>query len=231
MKNASSPAKHRHLVLLTVFSAALICTVVTPLQAAPATGVSAPALYNEANAAQRAHRLGPAILSYERARFLAPDDPSILLNLGIARDKAGVSAPAIPRWLRPAHWLSFNGLATLASLAFCLFSMLFFGAARLPGGWLRPARYAAASIGVLILLASTSLALRWGELGRSVIVASAPADARIAPATNAAVSFAVKPGEIVSEVGIYGAFVRIRTDDGQSGWVSAAAVEKIVPSV
>jgi hypothetical protein len=41
----------------------------------------------------------------------------------------------------------------------------------------------------------------------------------------------VKPGEIVSEEGIYGAFVRIRTDDGQSGWVSAAAVEKIVPSV
>lgn len=38
---------------------------------------SAPELFNQANAAQRAGRLGPAILGYERARLLSPSDSSV----------------------------------------------------------------------------------------------------------------------------------------------------------
>jgi hypothetical protein len=230
MKTSFLTVKHRPLVLLALVSAALTCTVMSPLYAAPVSGVSAPTLYNEANAALRAERMGPAILGYERARLLAPDDPSILLNLGIAREQAGVAAPLIPRWLRPAHWLGFNGLAILASLSLLGFSFLFFAADWLPKNRLRLARYAAASLGVLTLFASTALALRWGELGRAVIVTAAPADARIAPATNAAISFRVNPGEIVSEEGVYSHFVRICKEGGQRGWVGDDAVEKIIPS-
>ena len=46
--------------------------------------VSAPELFNQANAAQRADRLGPAILGYERARLLSPTESSIEQNLHIA---------------------------------------------------------------------------------------------------------------------------------------------------
>jgi hypothetical protein len=47
----------------------------------PASGYSASALYNKANALARTGNVGPAILSYERARLLAPSDPDIADNL------------------------------------------------------------------------------------------------------------------------------------------------------
>ncbi|MEP6673357.1 MAG: SH3 domain-containing protein, partial [Chthoniobacter sp.] len=67
-------------------------------------------------------------------------------------------------------------------------------------------------------------------LDRAVIVAASPAGARIAPAANAAVSFELKPGEIVRAESGYGTFLRIRTASGQGGWVSASEVEKIIPA-
>src|SRR5215467_6034774 len=71
----------------------LIAAVVLGLLATSAqAGVSAPELFNQANAAQRADRLGPAILGYERARLLSPGESSIEQNLRIAREKAGVNS-------------------------------------------------------------------------------------------------------------------------------------------
>ena len=55
-------------------------------------GVSAPELFNQANAAQREGRFGPAILGYERARLLSPTESSIEQNLRVAREKAEVNA-------------------------------------------------------------------------------------------------------------------------------------------
>src|SRR5262245_34663756 len=80
-------------------------------------GVSAPELFNQANAAQREGRFGPAILGYERARLLSPSESSIEQNLRVAREKAGVNAPTIPVWQRPAHWLGFDEWALLGSSA------------------------------------------------------------------------------------------------------------------
>src|SRR5262249_5325247 len=47
-------------------------------------GFSAPYLFNLANAQLRDGQVGPAILNYERARSLAPNDPDIAANLECA---------------------------------------------------------------------------------------------------------------------------------------------------
>lgn len=215
-------------LLLAACVAALFGATTAPLQAADRP-VSAPALYNEGNAAQRAGRLGPAILSYERARLLAQDDTAIAHNLDLARQKAGLAAPVIPWWQRPAHWLSFNGFAVLGSLSLLLFAALFFGMPLLPQSLGGIARGAAVSLGVVSLLAWSTVAARWPELDRAVVIGTQPV-VHIAPAANAAVLFDLKPGELVNEGSSYGGFVRISTVDGRSGWVSATDVEKVVPS-
>src|ERR1043166_7552957 len=75
------------------------CVVALPATTASAqSSYSAPELFNQANTAQRADRLGPAILGYERARLLSPNESSIKQNLRIAREKAGVNPPTIPAW-------------------------------------------------------------------------------------------------------------------------------------
>lgn len=217
----------RSSLLLAGCVAALFGATAAPMQAADRP-VSAPALYNEGNAAQRAGRLGPAILSYERARLLAPDDTAISHNLSLARQKAGVTAPVIPWWQTPAHWLSFNGFAVLGSLSLLLFAVTFFGMPVLPSSLGSIARGAAVSLGVVALLAWSAVAARWPELDSAVVIGTQPA-VHIAPAANAAVLFDLKPGELVREGSGYGGFVRISTPDGRSGWVAATDVEKVVP--
>ncbi len=218
----------KHGSLIVVFACGFLAAGTVNAAVAP-TAVSAPALFNEANAAQRAGRLGPAILDYERAHLLAPHDEAIRQNLRAAQQKAGVVAPAIPMWQRPAHWLSFDDLAGLASISLLLFGLLFFGTRLIPTNFRGLSHGVASLLGVSALLAASAITVCWPELDRAVIVGTQPV-AHIAPATDAATTFELKPGELVQAEKTYGDFVRIRAADGRSGWVSKSEVEKIVPA-
>jgi hypothetical protein len=187
--------------------------------------VSAPELFNQANAAQRANRLGPAILGYERARLLSPNESSIEQNLRIAREKAGLSAPAIPIWQRPAHWLGFDDWALLVSSALFMGCGLFFAFRYVPR---RAISWIGASCGAAVVLAATAIALRWNELDRAVIQ-NAQAKAHIAPAADAQTTFDLKAGEMVTAQREYGDFVLVRTSDQRSGWVSKSDVDRVIP--
>jgi hypothetical protein len=190
--------------------------------------VSMPELFNQANAAQRAGRLGPAILGYERALQLAPRDPAVAQNLRIAREKAGVSAPVVSAWQRPAHALGLDGLAVLASIALGLFGLLAMGMMLIPAGLRGFARGLRAAMGATALLAGSAVALRWSELDRAVIQATR-ATAHIAPAEAAAAAFELKAGELVTARREHGDFILVSTPDRRSGWVARAEVERILP--
>lgn len=189
---------------------------------------SAPALFNEANANQRAGRFGPAILGYERAHLLAPRDAAIAQNLQSAREKAGVPAPAVPVWERPAHALSFDILAVLASISLLMLCLLVFGTRLIPTTLRGLSRAAASSFGAVAILAISTIGLRWPELDRAIVTGSNPV-AHIAPADSSASSFALKPGELVRADKTHGNHTLIRTPDGRSGWVVSSEVERIVP--
>jgi hypothetical protein len=219
-----------HKVLIAFCAAGLLVAGTTNVSAAEANlSVSAPALFNQANAEQRAGRLGSAILGYERARFLAPRDKAIAQNLRTAREKAGVAGPVIPAWQRPTHWLGFDCLAILGSSALFFMGAVLFSARYFPAVSRRAATSLAVTAGAIMLLAGSAVILRWSELDRAVIQ-SAHATAHIAPASTAQGAFELKAGDLVTAKREYGDFVLVHTLDQRSGWVSKPEIERIIPA-
>jgi hypothetical protein len=217
LKASGSKNRRRPLMM----TACVLGLLATSAQA----GISAPELFNQANAAQRADRLGPAILGYERARLLSPSESSIEQNLRIARERAEVNAPAIPVWQRPANWLGLDEWAVLGSYSLVVACALFFGKRYVPR---RAVSWIAASCAATVFLAATAIVLRWNELNHAVIQ-TAQAKAHIAPAADAQSTFELRAGETVTAQREYGDFVLVRTLDQRSGWVSKNDVERVIP--
>lgn len=180
-------------------------------------GYSAPLLFNLGNACYRAGEFGRAILNYERAQVLAPNDESINSNLRLACEKAGVKEPATNPLLRAARLLTPNALAWTGSAALAAICLAIFMRRVRPR--FAPARPLTGLALAVLLAVIAAFAVRWPEFNRAVVVA-VEAPARIAPASNAAESFRLKGGEPVSAEQSHGDFVLIRTPDGRSGWVS-----------
>jgi uncharacterized protein YgiM (DUF1202 family) len=218
---ASTSRNGRRTLMMTACAVALLATT-----ANVQSSLSAPALFNQANAAQREGRLGPAILDYERARLLSPNESSIKQNLHVARERAGVNAPAIPLWQRPAHWLGFDGWPLLGSSALFIGCALFFG---LQYVLRRAVRWISMGCGTALLMAATAIVLRWNELDRAVIQ-NAHTTVHIAPASNAQGTFELKAGDLVTAKREYGNFVLVRTLDQRSGWVNRSDIERVIPN-
>ena len=87
------------------------------------SGYSAAALFNQANAYARDGKTGLAILNYERARLLAPDDADIAANLHFVRAKAGLPDAPENWFTRGLSWASPNTLAWLGSFGLVLAGM------------------------------------------------------------------------------------------------------------
>src|SRR3954463_15348936 len=107
---------------LTLSSATARQPQVTPQPHEPST-YSADALYNLANSYARAGKPGLAVLNYERAALLAPNDPDIRANLDYVRTTAQVPTDP-PTWFTSfaqaanptaAAWLGVIGLALLGT--------------------------------------------------------------------------------------------------------------------
>jgi tetratricopeptide (TPR) repeat protein len=189
-------------------------------------GYSAHVLFNLANAQVAEGKLGPAILNYERARWLAPNDPDIAANLAFARQKAGVEPESPSRLATVAHSLTWTEWSILAA------AMLWLLAAALP---LRrilpraaPATTAGAVVAALVLLSALgAVALRWPDLDRA-IVTSPNAAARVSPVTVIQPLFALRAGEPVTIKRTHGAFLLISNREGREGWVSRDSVTPVV---
>jgi hypothetical protein len=210
----------RRTLMRTACAVALLATT-----ANAQSGFSAPVLFNQANAAQREDRFGPAILGYERAHLFSQNWSSIEQNLRIARQKAGVDAPAIPLWQRPAYWLGFDGWAVIGGCALFIGSALFFGIGYVPR---RTARWIRAGCGTALLIVAAVIGFRWDELDRAVIQ-NAHTTVHIAPARDAQGTFQLKAGDLVTAKREHGEFVLVRTLDQRSGWVNKGEVERIIP--
>src|ERR1700682_625922 len=97
------------LIALTLFGSASHA-----VQAQP--GYSAPALYNLANAYARAGKPGLAVLNYERAKLLEPNDPDIDANLRHVREAVGLPPESRNRFERMADIASPRILAWVGVL-------------------------------------------------------------------------------------------------------------------
>src|SRR5580658_10885631 len=100
----------RALKIIMLIVGLALCGGETPAQpvqpsqhAQPVPRYSADGLYNLANAYARAGKPGLAVLSYERAALLAPNDADIDANLAYVRAGAGVRPEPRNRFARIAE--------------------------------------------------------------------------------------------------------------------------------
>jgi hypothetical protein len=191
-----------------------------------ARGWSAPLLYDLANAYAQEGRVGPAVLSYERARLLAPRDPDIAANLAYVRARAGL--PSGPRaWYRvAAGYLAPGSWTWLAAVALWIGAVSIFVAHR----WqVRKLVYAGAVALLLGAASIVALAAADATTNRAVVVESKSAPVRVSPFDGAASESSLSEGEVVAVLGRHGDFVHVRDGRGRTGWVQSATVQAIVP--
>jgi tetratricopeptide (TPR) repeat protein len=170
--------------------------------------------------------LGHAIVAFERARLLAPNDPAIAEGLAEARQRAGVTAPPRSKVetlasLEPARrWLAVGGGALLV---FVLLAGLV--AVRRRVG---PA-IISLSIASGLVTALAAGALWVGTFGPDEAVALSETTARVSPFEAAETVFELRPGETVEAIGSHDGYLEVRTQGGQRGWVDGASIERVVP--
>ncbi|HEV7614080.1 MAG TPA: tetratricopeptide repeat protein [Steroidobacteraceae bacterium] len=189
-----------------------------PSAAQTQAGYSAPALYNSANAYARAGKPGLAVLNYERARMLAPNDPDIDANLRHVRVAAGLPAETLTRFERTArmgdpHILSWIGvLGLIVAGAGILLKKRYSRHRRMLG--------AAASLGIsLVGVALCNAIAWWPTLDESVVVAHT-APARVSPVPMGEPLFVLREAEIVKTSSRHDSFVLVQNSAGRQGWVS-----------
>jgi tetratricopeptide (TPR) repeat protein len=188
------------------------------------SGFSAPLLFNLGNAWLRLGKPGPAILAYERALVLEPRSAPIEANLAAAQQRAGLTPEVLGSWQAAARYFSFDtyvwaALGAVWVLCAALVMLCLQRAARRIGRVL-------ILVAVLTLCASADAAvLCWPDLSRAVV--QTPVTLQLAPAASAAVSGALREGEVVWLQDRYGGFDFVRTTDGHTGWISDQSVAAV----
>ena len=197
---------------------------VTELERAVHSGWSSPALFDLGNAYTSAGDKARAILAYERAQLLAPNDPAIARNLARVRAEAGLAAPASPPALDRA-------IATLTTddwtwLAVGAGALACIGIIALGWGVGRRAARAVVVTG-LAATAGCALAAVHTAPSRAHAIVLTRDEARLAPVATADPVFTAPAGADVDIVQRHGEFVRVREGD-RTGWLPRDAVESVV---
>jgi hypothetical protein len=190
---------------------------------------SADGLYNLANSYARAGKPGLAVLNYERASLLAPDDADINANLEYVRASAHVPTESRSRFARIAQaahptlaaWIGVLGIA-LVGVGLLARNL----ARRLQ--WLR-------AVGILLGIALIALTvsnamLLWPRMHEAVVLIN-QTPARVTPVPMGDTAFVLREAETVTMTAEHEDFILIRTRGGLSGWVARANLGTVVPQV
>jgi hypothetical protein len=188
---------------------------------------SADGLYNLANSYARAGKPGMAVLNYERAALLAPNDPDINANLEFVRASAHLPAQRRGRFARLVQAVSPTAWAWTGVLGVALV-----GVGLLAGGAVPRFRFTRAGgilVGItLIGLTASSGLLLWPKMREAVVLID-QTPARVAPVPMADTTFVLPEAETVTMTAEHEDFILIRTSGGRSGWVSRASLASVVP--
>jgi hypothetical protein len=191
------------------------------------TDYSAARLYNLANSYARAGKPGMAILNYERASLLSPNDPDVQANLRYVRASAHlppetpdafdrVATIASPLWI---SWIGVLGLAIAGASVI---------AGRLSSRH-RLLRGGATLLGVSMLgLTLCNAMALWPRFHQGVLIA-ASAPVRVSPVPMGDPLFTLPEGEKVKVTAEHEGFALIETRAGRAGWIAHSNFAPIVP--
>jgi tetratricopeptide (TPR) repeat protein len=193
-------------------------------------------LYNLANAHFKNKQLGKAILCYEKAQRIAPQDREIAENLNFARTHIAdkVERPQegffVTQLRRVTNWLSLDAETALvvaffivANGAFALF-------------WLdaipklsRLALYASlVFLGLFMILGSSNLLrIYWQETVQEGVILVEKADVLSGPASDSPVLFSIHEGLKVRIENDLPDWIQISLENGWNGWVKKDSLGEI----
>ena len=188
---------------------------------------SAAALYNLGNSYARAGKPGMAILNYERASLLAPDDPDIEANLRFVQAGAHIpvdSRSVFDRVARSGNpfWLSWAAVLGVILVGGSLV------AARITARH-RGLRVTAIAFGVAMLAWAACNAISLWPLLHDGVIISASTPARVSPVPMGESLFTLAEGERVRIAAQHEGFSLVHTRTGRSGWVADSNLAPIIP--
>jgi len=193
----------------------------------PPAGYSASALYNAANAYARAGKPGLAVLNYERAKLLDPNDPDIDANLHRVRDASGLR-PESPRGLdRLTRIASPTIVSWIGVLGLLIAGVSMLSREAVPAH--RGKLLAAALAGFCLIGVTLGSAVAvWPTLHEAVVVGHA-VPVRVSPTLIEEPIFTLPEAEIVSVKGEHDGFMLIKTGAGRTGWAPDGNLALIAP--
>jgi hypothetical protein len=191
-------------------------------------GYTASSLYNQGNAYARAGKPGLAVLNYERAKLLAPNDPDIAANLRRVRDTANLPSPpanrletGLTRLMSPTllAWIGMLGLA-MTGISLLAHEVL-------------PAHRGKLKVSALLGLCCLGVTLVsgaavWPALHQAVVVGHA-VPVRVSPVLIEETLFVLPEAETVSVRDEHDGFMLVKTSNGRTGWAPSANLALIVP--
>jgi hypothetical protein len=213
-------------VTLLIVSLGFCCELSHALQSGD-TPYTADGLYNLANAYARAGKPGLAVLNYQRAALLAPEDSDITANLDYVRASAHLPAEDRGRiehivLAAPPTWVAWLGVLGVALI----------GSGLLAQGRLQRARWmpaVSAAVGLVLLAFTVSqAALLWPRMHAAVVLVD-KTPARVSPVPMSDMAFVLPEAETVTMTAQHEDFALIRDRHGRSGWVARARLGAVLP--
>ena len=216
------------LALLTLALGASIAHAGSGVPPAMNAGYSAPRLFDLANAYARDGKPGMAVLNYERARSLAPNDPDIHANLSFVRRTSGLR-PITGTWFerQASRFASPNTLFWFGCIGLLIGGASLFLARRYSQHRLALRACTAAGLALMAVTLCNALAI-WPMMNEAVVIAGAT-PVRVAPISLADPLMPLREGEILTMDAKVRDFTLVHTDTGRTGWVPSADIAPVIP--
>jgi hypothetical protein len=212
--------------------ATLVAAIALPVCALAGTtsqpgGYSAAALFNQGNALARVGKTGLAVLNYERALLLEPNDADMVENLSRVRAMAGLPDPREPWFARAAIMLPPNTLAVFGSLGLLLVGMSAILIRLYPRRRLVFCSVMCAGA-ALVAGGAASAMSTWPRMKEAVVMAR-DVPARLSPVPVADMAFNLREGETVTVLARRNGFALAQNSAGRRGWIALLNLASVVP--
>ncbi|MGC8803110.1 MAG: tetratricopeptide repeat protein [Bacteroidales bacterium] len=197
---------------------------------------SADLYFNLGNAYYKMRNIPKAILNYERARLLKPNDEEINFNLQLAQTMVVDKINVLPEFFLKRWWRTFSHLfssdvwafISLTSFVLMLIGIAIYLFVTLPGLKKLSFYWAVLLLLVSIVSLSHSLSLKKERTTHNTaIVMSSTVTVKSSPDDNGTELFVVHEGTKVWIIDQVGEWLRIRIADGNNGWLKTSDVERI----
>lgn len=187
--------------------------------------------YNLGNSFFKKGELGKAILSFERAKRLIPNDSDLRANHRYAlstvhQGESSEEVSMVQRVLNLYERFTIDGLTMLLSLLYIAFVLVLLIRILYPNAR-RFSLIAIAVVALLLLPGFVSLFYQVSLLEKEAVIVSEHAEAQFEPIEHATTHFTLYEGMKVTIIQSKADWLKVRRPDGKTGWIRSAHAVKI----